>query len=169
MNRDQWIMLAIGIVAVAGTFFMYQSRQSEIDYLTQQIYQLRSDIVTLEARNKTQIDTKITSSKNVSIEVYTPLKRSKVKSPLYITGKVPGNWSFEASFPIELVDSSGKILAKTTGQVVGDWMTSEMVPFSATLSWDSSYTGPAKLIIKKDNPSGLLDKEDSVEVQLSII
>lgn len=168
LNRQQWILLAAGLVALIGTWIMYLAKQAEVDYLAQNNFELQTRIVTLESKNSPMKVGSYKSSKGVSMQVFTPTMDSTVKSPLQIAGKVPGTWSFEASFPIELVDDKGKVLAKTTGNLAGNWMTDDQVVFTATISWDGSYNGPAKLVLKNDNPSGLLDKNDSVEIPLKI-
>lgn len=167
ITRQQWLSFALSLVAIASTGLMYFLKQSQIDYLNQTNFDLQTQIISLEAKNSSQSTTYI-SAKNTSINVYTPTKNSQVSSPLEIAGKIPGNWSFEASFPIELVDKNGAILAKTTGKVAGDWMSDNQVLFTASLSWQNSYTGAAKLILKNDNPSGLADKADFIEIPLTV-
>jgi len=110
-----------------------------------------------------------TSVKGVKIIVDQPTKNELVSLPLKISGKVPGNWSFEASFPVELQDSNGKALSSVPAQLSGDWMTTELVPFSVTISTISrDYSGKANLVLRKDNPSGLSDKDDYVTIPVVI-
>ena len=44
-----------------------------------------------------------------------------------VTGKARGNWFFEASFPIDVFDSEGHLLAQKNADAKGDWMTTEFV------------------------------------------
>ncbi len=97
------------------------------------------------------------AQKDDLIVVTYPLPQATVTSPLVVRGKARGNWYFEASFPISLVATDGTVLVETYAQATGDWMTTDYVPFTATLS----YTVPATvtdrhgfLILRKDNPSG---------------
>ena len=110
--------------------------------------------------------TQYTSDKGVMIVVDSPLRNTVVSSPLNITGRVPGNWSFEASFPVRLVDGEGKVLATGTGELQGDWMTEDLVSFKAVLEFDEPASGEGKLILMKDNPSGLPENDDSVSIQV---
>lgn len=80
---------------------------------------------------------------------------SLIKSPLKIVGRARENWFFEASFPIQLLDQNGAVLAQTTGQAQGDWMTADLVPFTAELKFEIPLSDTGKLVFKKDNPSGL--------------
>lgn len=98
--------------------------------------------------------------------VTAPLSNTKVKSPLTVRGTVIGSWYFEASFPVVLEDAHGNILAQTPAKAQGDWMTTNEVPFEATLTWASTTATSGVLILKKDNPSGLPehDKEVSIPV-----
>lgn len=90
---------------------------------------------------------------------------AELKSPLTITGEVPGNWSFEASFPVILTDWDGRIIAQAPATLQGDWMTEDYVPFTATLTFDSpTVYKTGALILQKDNPSGLPENDDAVEI-----
>lgn len=95
------------------------------------------------------------------IFVETPLRGSVVSSPLKVQGVARGTWFFEASFPVLLADPYGKTVASGVATAQGDWMTTDYVRFSASLEFkDAPESGTGKLILKKDNPSGLPENED---------
>ena len=97
-----------------------------------------------------------------------PLSGSRIASPVTITGKAHGNWYFEASFPIKIVNESGAILDQRPAQAQGEWMTSEFVPFSVRLSFPAQPTGSkGKIILEKDNPSGLPEYDDYLEIPIT--
>lgn len=79
----------------------------------------------------------------------------EVRSPLTVRGEAVGTWFFEASFPIRLIDRNGHEIAVTPAQAQGEWMTTDFVPFEATLTFDAPEEGGGYLILEKDNPSGL--------------
>ena len=86
-----------------------------------------------------------------------------ISSPIKIEGKARGYWFFEASFPIQLVDSNGNILATSIATADGDWMTTDFVNFTANLEYEKpTSTNRALLILNKDNPSGDPDKDQSI-------
>lgn len=87
-----------------------------------------------------------------------------VVSPLMVAGKVPGTWYFEASFPVQLVDANGTVLAQGPAQAGADWMTPELVPFSITLNYAQPETDTGTLILEKDNPSGLPENAAVVRI-----
>lgn len=87
-----------------------------------------------------------------------------ISSPLTIEGIAKGNWFFEASFPIELTNSDGMIIAETLAQADGDWMTEDYVPFAATLEFEAPQGKNGSLILRKDNPSGLPENEGAYEI-----
>jgi hypothetical protein len=108
-----------------------------------------------------------TATPDNMIVIDQPKEGSQISSPLKVTGKARGNWYFEASFPVILTDWDGKIIAQVPAQAKGDWMTTDWVPFEATLT----FTDPGAvvssrcfLILKKDNPSGLPANDDSREI-----
>lgn len=100
------------------------------------------------------------------IHVFSPKVNEVVKSPLVITGEARGNWYFEASFPVRLLDANGNELAITPAQAKGDWMTTNFVPFEATLIFPQPTTATGVLVLEKDNPSGL--PENDAEVRIPI-
>jgi hypothetical protein len=110
---------------------------------------------------------------NDIIRVDTPATGNTVSSPLMISGIARGNWFFEATCPVVLADWDGRIIAESYAQVAHDvdWMTTDFVPFAAELRFESPYTSGdpdfmrnGTLIIQKDNPSGLPEYDDAVEI-----
>jgi hypothetical protein len=108
--------------------------------------------------------TEYTSPKGEVIRMDAPLENQTVTSPLKISGEVRGNWSFEATFPIELQDLQGNIIAEGHATLDGDWMTENYVPFNATLTFSKPSASEGVLILQKDNPSGLPKNDDAVEI-----
>jgi hypothetical protein len=84
-----------------------------------------------------------------------PKYGDKVTSPLTIVGKARGTWFFEANIPVTLKDDKGNTLVQKGAQAQSDWMTTDYVPFSITLTFDPKDAEAGVLIISKDNPSGL--------------
>lgn len=113
-----------------------------------------------------QAATTSTSAESM-ITVATPLPNAKIKSPLEITGSARGNWYFEASFPVVLVDAKGKTIAQSPAQAKGEWMTTEFVPFSVTLTWSKNTATSGTLILKRDNPSGLPENDKEIRIPVS--
>jgi hypothetical protein len=98
------------------------------------------------------------------IRINTPRPNESVKSPLEIKGEARGYWFFEASFPIRLIDEEGEELGTTIAQALSDWMTEDFVPFEAELEFKPPATKNGKLILEKDNPSGLPENADELIV-----
>lgn len=98
------------------------------------------------------------------IKVSTPATNALVASPLVVSGEARGNWYFEASFPIRLYDASGVELVAVPAQAQGEWMTTEFVPFSATLNFNKPATATGTLVFEKDNPSGLPENDDQISI-----
>ncbi|MFH1188916.1 MAG: Gmad2 immunoglobulin-like domain-containing protein [bacterium] len=98
------------------------------------------------------------------IRLIVPQQNALIGSPLIITGEAKGTWYFEASFPVELRDTDGNILANVPAQAQGEWMTETFVPFTAKLEFKEPKTATGILILKKDNPSGLPEYDDEIRV-----
>lgn len=103
---------------------------------------------------------------NIVIEL--PFPGAVTGKAFSVIGKARGSWYFEASFPIEVQDKDGNILATGIAQAQSDWMTTEFVPFKADIKVPDTYIGKAKLILKKDNPSGMPENDASVSFEFTI-
>lgn len=88
----------------------------------------------------------------------------RVTSPLTVEGQARGGWYFEASFPVELRDGNGKLIAQMPAQALGEWMTPEFVPFKAVLTFAKPTTSTGTLILHNDNPSGLPENDRWISV-----
>ncbi len=98
-----------------------------------------------------------------------PKSGATVPKTFTVTGKAPGNWFFEASFPIQVRDANNKVIGQGIAQALSDWMTTGDVPFKAEISTASStYTGAATLVLMRDNPSGLPENDDAVSIPITI-
>ena len=98
------------------------------------------------------------------IMIYSPRPNAKIASPLIISGKARGNWFFEASFPVKLMDENGNELANGTAAAQSDWMTEDFVEFLATFEFTAPPTTVGTLILQKDNPSGLSEHNNQLIV-----
>jgi len=109
------------------------------------------------------IEKPLTRSGQDLIRLMSPHLGGIVPSPLTIGGEARGNWFFEASFPVEILDSNGKQIAIAPAQAQGDWMTENFVPFRATLVFKTvPTTATGTLVLHKDNPSGLPEHDDEL-------
>lgn len=101
------------------------------------------------------------------ITVSEPVSGAIVSNDFYVRGEARGPWYFEASFPIEVRSDSGRVVGHGIAQAQGDWMTKDFVPFSAEVHI-AGYAGPATLILRKDNPSGLPEHDDSISIPVVV-
>lgn len=106
------------------------------------------------------------ASKPGLIELHHPLPGDSIQSPLAIEGMAKGPWYFEASFPVYLLNAAGDTIARTPAQAEGEWMTTNMVPFKATLEFTPPAGGSGTLILSKSNASGLPEHDDELRVPI---
>ncbi len=114
----------------------------------------------------TEVTTEYTSKHGDAVTINAPKAGDRISSPLTVKGVVPGPWSFEANFPVEIVDADRKKVAEGYATVEGDWMTTEPIAFSATVPFKAPTTDDGFVIIRKANPSGDQATDDSVEVPI---
>lgn len=111
-------------------------------------------------------DATSTPKASSEIEISSPLSGAEISSPLIVKGRARGNWYFEASFPVQLVDESGKVLATVPAQAQDDWMTEDFVPFEVKLEFDSPAAKKGSIVFNNDNPSGNPETAKSVELPI---
>lgn len=119
--------------------------------------------------NPIATSTSATDTVEALIRVNNPLPGQEIASGFELQGEARGNWFFEASFPAKIVDSSGRLVAQFVVQADGEWMTTDFVPFTQTVTFSRPQTATGTLVLMKDNPSGLPehDREISIPVKFA--
>lgn len=108
-----------------------------------------------------------TSLHGVTLFIDIPKENEIVQSPLMLSGRAPGNWFFEASAPVTITNWDGLIIGESYITAQGDWMTTDYVPFTGTLSFTNTEYGDYGFIIfRKDNASGEPQFDDAVEFKV---
>lgn len=125
--------------------------------------------VTLRAATETSATISVVRAESSAttddrIRVITPAAGQLTTSPLTVTGEARGNWYFEASFPVKLLDANGNVIVSHYATAQGEWMTAEFVPFMSTLTFATPATATGTLVLEKDNPSGLPEHDASVRI-----
>ena len=99
------------------------------------------------------------------IRVIMPTAGTVVHSPLRVSGRARGYWFFEGDFPVHLKDGKGRILATGIAVAQAPWMSSDFVPFEATLEFRSSQQPQrGTLVLVKDNPADDPRFDDAIEI-----
>ena len=101
------------------------------------------------------------------VVVDAPMANATISSPITVSGKAPGPWYFEASFPIEVRSATGTVLGVGVAQAQGEWMTTDDVPFTVQIDV-KNYKGPATIVLHRDNASGLPEHDASVSVPIIV-
>ena len=102
-----------------------------------------------------------------NVRVFSPVPGATVAKQFTVLGEARGSWFFEASFPIKVVDANNNQVGTGIAMTADNWMTTEFVPFSAQVTVEN-YSGPATIVLLKDNPSGLPELEDSVSYDIVV-
>jgi len=158
MNNNKWKIMVIVLILVVLAGFV-------IGWL------LFKKPASLESTpTATQSDSEFVlfpSPKGEIVKIKTPRNFVAVKSPLIVAGEARGTWAFEGSFPAQLKDANGKILAEVPATLQGEWMTTEYVPFLATLTFAKPATKQGTLTLRKDNPSDQRELDDAIEIPVT--
>jgi hypothetical protein len=141
MRRTVFILLIIVLVGSIAFFFSKFFDENDIDIIPK-------------------------DSSNL-IVVASPIKDSEISSPLSVAGRARGYWFFEGSFPVDLLDEYGNIIASSHATAQGKWTTTDFVKFVGNLEFSNYIKGSkGTLVLKKDNPSGDPEKNDSVSIPI---
>lgn len=103
-----------------------------------------------------------------SVVVTSPTAGAIVPKVISVSGSAPGGWFFEAQFPMQIRDQANVVVGHGTGHALGNWQTTALVAFTGTTTVETNYTGPATLVLLKDNPSGLPENDDSISLPVII-
>ena len=131
--------------------------------------------VNAPTENVVQKESYYSNGKEDLIRITLPKENSVITSPVAFRGEARGIWFFEASFPVILVDWDGRIIAQGHAQANSDWMTEDFVPFDGNLNFEKPYDNTqdvqdffkkGALIFQKDNPSGLSEHDDALEMPI---
>ncbi len=185
-----WAKLAITLIALllvaAACFGIYtwqhnqvKDANSKVTNLNAKLTSLNNQVTALTAQlnkacpatgqptpNPACVGYTYTSTKGVTVRVFTPAKNTTIASPVAVVGEVPGNWSFEAQFPVQLKNSTGAVVVQSGAHLLGNWQTTNLVPFSVQLTYTTAQSGSGTIVLKKDNPSGLPQNDDSVTIPI---
>lgn len=100
------------------------------------------------------------------IRVDSPVSNSVIQSPVSISGQARGNWFFEASFPVQVVDGNGTVIGNGIAQADGEWMTTEYVPFMVSVTFSTPTTDSGEIVLEKQNASGLPENADEFRIPI---
>ncbi len=100
------------------------------------------------------------------VRITSPVAGGTVTSPLVVTGEARGNWYFEASFPLQVLDANGREIGVGYATAQGEWMTEEFVPFTGTIEFTTPTTETGIIVFHKDNPSDMRQYDDKREVSV---
>lgn len=149
--RNKKIVLWVGIALCAllvGVFFFVSQRSVIRDY---------KDVV--EGGNLQSSD----------ILVMLPKTNDSISNPIEVSGMVKGNWFFEGSFPIRIYNEKGALLGLGLAGTKEDWMTENMIPFFASISFENPGSGLGWIRLEKDNPSDIREFDASHDIPVRFV
>lgn len=112
-----------------------------------------------------------TSNGNQESEIIvdTPKANQVVFSPIELTGQARGSWFFEANAPVKLIKENGEQIAVSRIEPMGEWMTTEFVPYRGLVQFEITATTSAILVMQNDNPSGLPENAKELRIPLTLV
>jgi len=103
--------------------------------------------------------------KSALIVVDEPTPGTIITSPIRVKGQARGVWFFEGDFPLLLMDSHRRVIAKGFATAKGDWMTKKFVSFEGTMEFKKPKdSNRGTLVFKKDNPTDRPELDAELEI-----
>lgn len=155
MKKLSGVLAILGLVIIVGAVYVFLTlRPQEMPEPSR------------DANPSPTPQTQNTNPEHPLLKLEHPVQNQVVSSPLRIEGEARGQWFFEATFPVVLTNWDGLIIAEGYATAQDDWMTEDLVPFTAELTFtvDTSVSNRGSLILQKANPSGLPENDDAYEI-----
>ena len=161
MSKYAWLVIGLGIIIIAGALYLANTETA--------VAPSAAGLPIIDPSQQGQPTYENTSPDEIVVTL--PFPGAVTGKDFSVRGKARGNWFFEASFPVFLIDKDGNQLAvglASPEPAGAEWMTSEFVEFKADLVVPAHFIGPALLIIQNDNASGLPENQKSVSFPINI-
>lgn len=164
--KNVLLVVVFMIIVAAGVYFAFNRTDDPQDIASDTSIPTTTDQAEIPADVLEHV-----GEKSDMIIVSEPMAMSMVTSPMTFRGEARGGWFFEADFPVMLVNWDGLIIAEGVATATSDWMTEDFVPFEGTLefedpSFDQDFSKRGALIFQKNNPSGLSENDDALEIPI---
>lgn len=152
--KKRYLFILFGFLVLVAVFSVFYRNSKEVIAPSPKAMETEGDISQLP----------LLATQNENLNVVFPKANEIIQNPLVVKGFARGVWYFEASFPVKIIDASGKIIGRGIAQAEGDWMTEKFVPFSGTISFIAKEGEKGEVVFEKDNPSGLPEHADELRV-----
>lgn len=188
MKNNNTIILIIILILGAAILYLLLNREPEVKYEVSSapiilsfedcvnagypmVIENRRQCKTPDGRTFAEItNVPVTYTKTTSktISVSLPYPGAVVGKELAVVGQAERSWYFEGTFPIQVLAANGSLLATGTARAEGNWMTTDLVPFKASIKIPESYIGEGTIVLKKSNASGLSENDASISFPIRI-
>lgn len=108
------------------------------------------------------------TKKGLEFELTNPLPNSELGCEFILSGKMPNGWFFEASFRYSIVVNDKEILSGLV-QTEDDYTITKMPFFSTNIICNEECYGESEIVLRNDNPSGLLENEDEYRIPVKFV
>ncbi len=157
------IKIIFGVLIIVGLFIFIGARTDDSYNVSE-----NQNVVEVKPLDDESTD-EVANNKDNLIRLDSPTSGQVVGNPASVKGEARGFWFFEGSFPIVVVDWNGLIIGEGYATAQDEWMNEEFVPFTGEVNYDLPNDTPYKrgaIILQKDNPSGLPENDDALEIPI---
>lgn len=160
------IFILIGIISIVLFVFLKKENKEQVAPQPEYSVVATDTPAAFMPSQKVAADDKTSVKyKNASddlVKVSYPLILGVTNREFEIKGKARGQWFFESSARVKILNNTGKPIYEGTVTATGDALTKDYVPFIGKVKVPEGYSGMATLVLLNDNPSGLPENESTV-------
>ncbi len=120
----------------------------------------KNNLVDKETSNK------YTTEKGLDFTLEYPLPNAEVPCEFEIEGEISSSWFFEGSFLVKIYVGN-KVVHESVAYSEEDWLKDGTISFYSDIDCKEGCVGEGKIVLEKDNPSGLEENSDRYEIPVT--
>ncbi len=158
-NKGIYVFLFLILLLILGfgTYYLYSQGV---------IFKPKTVIEDEDSEEESQEKGNFVTKKGLTFQLVSPLRNSDLGCDFILAGEMPREWFFENSFPyVILVD--GEEILKGSVQGLDDYTVHKTISFSQSITCNKKCQGEGEIILRNDNPSGLLENQDEYRVPVT--
>ncbi len=176
MKKNTFLLVIIALVLISAlglkiAEFVQDKKHKEANQaveLIEEVTYLRDDNERDLGLENDEVISSETETISNHIIVSNLVAGDTISTPVLIEGEARGTYYFEGSFPIELLDDEGELIAQGLALAQSDWLSEDFVPFSADLEF-STQASSGYLVLQNDNPSGLAEYALALTIPVNFV
>ena len=156
----KFVMIVI-LIALAGMMVIWYDGHRQVEEWYDNVARWNKEHAAEIVKPRPSID----ATKMISVA--SPHVGAIVGHTFAVEGQARGAWYAEGIFPLEIQNESGVVMQSFSVHALGDSHQPDFIPFSIDIAMPY-FSGPAQIVLKKANLSGLPENDASITIPIKI-